>query len=74
MAHYIKGKGWFESGGQKIGSARTVALHQARVLGFLNDKAGFTRLSIEARVSRHLLLEAWRKGRAQAESADLPAA
>lgn len=59
---YIKGKGWFESSGKYIGSARTVALRLARTYGFNGDRKSFTRLVIESRVAMPLLTAEFRKG------------
>lgn len=68
MAYYIKRKGWFESSGIKMGSARQVALNLARTYGFENDRKSFTRLVIESRVAMPLLTEQFNKGRQMAEA------
>lgn len=64
MAFYIRGKGWFESGGSKIGSRRKVDLMRALAMGRENDVAGFTRLVIESRVCRAKLGAQFKAGRA----------
>ena len=66
--HYVKGKGYFESSGRKVCSARTMALRLARVYGYENDTSRFTRLFIENRVRRDLMEAAFRAGRALAEN------
>lgn len=63
MSYYIKGKGYFEASGVKIGSKRHVDLMRANTLGKQDDRAAFTRLVIESRVSRQALTEAFLRGR-----------
>ena len=48
-------------------SKRELALTNARVAGYNNDKATFTRLVIESRVSITLLNQAWQLGQKQKE-------
>lgn len=43
-------------------SKRQVALVKARVAGYHNDTADFTRLRVESRVSIEYLQEEWRRG------------
>lgn len=45
-------------------SARTSALASARVAGYHEDAAGFTRIVIMSRVSRAALDDAWAQGQA----------
>lgn len=45
-------------------SKRQIAIQLAKVAGYHDDKKTFTRLSIEARVSRPALYEAWTIGKA----------
>jgi len=61
--HYIQGKGYFEASGAKVCSKRQMALNLARLAGYENDSATFTRLVIENRVSRQAMNDAFRLGR-----------
>jgi len=68
--HYIQGKGWFEVGGNKVGSMRQINLWQARSAGYHNDSSEFMKLRVESRVSYDKLLEEWHKGRRMKEKAE----
>lgn len=46
---------------------RQAWLVSARVAGYHNDSAGFTRLRVEARVSIEFLQEEWRRGQRMRE-------
>lgn len=70
---YIKGKGWFDSAGHGIGSARKIDLVRARIAGHDGDTAEFTRLVCESRVSRAALTEAYRAGMPKAPERVRPA-
>lgn len=41
---------------------RNVSLAEARVAGYHDDRAAFTRLVIESRVNRNALTNAWHEG------------
>jgi len=47
---------------------RDIDIMAARIAGYHDDKALFTRLVVESRVRRAVLDEAWREGRRQSES------
>ena len=60
--HYIKGQGYFESSGAKVGSKRKMDIARARAYGAESDLAAFTRLCIESRVAVPVLVESYRSG------------
>lgn len=62
MAYYIKGKGWFEASGLRIGSQRQMDIARARCMGFEEDRRSFTRLVIESRVAQNVLTAAFNSG------------
>lgn len=64
--HYIKGKGYFDQSGAKVGSKRQIDIALARSYGFHGDNTRFTTLIIESRVNRAILNAAFREGAAKA--------
>ncbi len=46
---------------------RELTIEKARIAGYKEDRASFTRLLIEARVSKATLDEAWNLGRQQSK-------
>lgn len=59
---YLKGTGIIDSAGRKVRSKREQDLIMARIYGQKDEVAQFTRLQIESRVARPLLLEAYQLG------------
>lgn len=59
---HILGKGMIDVKGEKVCSKREHDLRLARVYGYEQDSASYTRLIIESRVRKNLLDEQWRNG------------